>query len=143
MLRDLVEVLEDEYATTITLLGVADLKSVRYELGSGSLEDHLLVICEVNDLKYWKQLDGSCAIADKEFYEHQFFCGGRGIIKVVRPKHLTAQELLDHLKIHLTPDFGVITIDESANKMIIQDEPEVIQFMLDLIDDLDQPKPVS
>lgn len=142
MLRDLIEVLEEDFGSTISLLGVADLKSVRYELGAGSLEDRLLVICEANDLNFWKQVDGSYAIADQEYFEHQFFCGGHGIVKIFRPEHMTARKLQDHLKIHLTPDLGAITIDETTNKMIIQDEPEVIQFMMDLLAVLDNPKPV-
>jgi len=104
------------------------------------LETLLDRIAKPHGWVWFKQQDGNYGVADEAWYKANEF-GVRPIQKILRPDHLPVEEVEKIVAPLVSPTRGSVYADSRTNKVIVMDDPPVLEAIADLVREFDVEPP--
>lgn len=122
----IVAIINQQVPNKVNIRGRASGQRVSVLADGVPVEEVLTTIANGKGWVWWKELDGTYGLGDREYYESNILM--RGVTqKVFRARDHKASELYRAIKPFLTPNVGSAVGDDPSNRLIVNDLPQVIE----------------
>ena len=136
-MEELANLLSEQIGTSLGLFGYIASTSMTLSVENQPTTAVLNQITKSKGWVWFREDNGQYGISDRAYYERNMIPCGRVMLRVFRPKTITAKKAEQGIQHLLTPNYGSSVADNRTNKLIVYDTPEQIKVIDQRVKELD------